>query len=85
MTVKGEKALNSGDAVAQGKLYVVIPRGFKNANGRVVAAQSNTTVADRLTSLGLDPATVVMNCSVQARATGAFAGPQESGKDIFEV
>jgi hypothetical protein len=85
MTVKGEKAMSSGDAVAQGKLYVVVPPGFKNANGRIVAAPSNSTVAGLLTSLGLDPATVVAPCNVQARATGAFAGPGDTGRDIFEV
>jgi hypothetical protein len=85
VTVKGEKAMNSGDAVVQGRLYVVVPPGFANKNGRVVVAQSNTTVSGLLTSLGLDPATVVQNCNVQGRATGAFVGPADTGKDIFEV
>jgi hypothetical protein len=85
MGVKNEKPMLSTDAVAQGKLYVVVPPGFKNSNGRVVAAPANGAVADLLASLGLDPATVVMNCNVQARATGAFVGPQDTGKDIFEV
>jgi hypothetical protein len=83
--VKNESAMKATDTVAAGKLYVVIPPGFKNANGRVVVAPSNSTVAGLLTLLGLDPATVVMNCSITARATGAFVGPVDTGRDIFEV
>jgi hypothetical protein len=85
MGVKNEKPMLSTDPVAAGHLYVVVPPGFKNSNGRVVVAQSNTTVSGLLTSLGLDPATVVQNCNIQARATGAFVGPQDAGRDIFEV
>jgi hypothetical protein len=84
MGVRNEKPMLSTDAVTQGRLYVVTSPGFKNSNGRVVVAQSNTTVSGLLTSLGLDPSTVVLNCNIRERATGAFVGPAESGRDIFE-
>jgi hypothetical protein len=85
MGVKNEKPMLSTDAVTQGKLYVVVPPGFANANGRVVVAQRNTTVAGLLSSLGLAGGTTVAPCNVQARATGAFAGPGDTGRDISEA
>jgi hypothetical protein len=52
MTVKGESVMKTTDAVAQGKLYVVVPPAFKNANGRVVMAPANSTAAGLLSSPG---------------------------------
>jgi hypothetical protein len=84
VTVKGETATDVGAAVVQGGLYVVIAPGAANRNGRVVMASANTTAAGLIASLGVDPASVVETCNVPARAHGAFAGPGESGGDIFD-
>lgn len=86
MTVPGEVAMLSTDATTPGGLYVAVPAGDNNVNGSVVVCPPGAlTIADMLAALGLDPATIVMNCNIPARATGAFVGVGDSGLPIFDV
>jgi hypothetical protein len=76
MTVPNETAMGSGAATQPGAI---------NQNGQVVVCPVGAaTVSAMLAALGLNGATVIKNCNLGARATGAFVGPQDSGRDVFE-
>jgi hypothetical protein len=78
-----ETAMLSSASVISGTLYVVA--NATNENGTVVVSPITGTVAHMLTALGLPSNTVVKNCDVPSRSTGAFTGPNQRGLDIFET